>query len=593
MKKIISVLLSAAILASSAIATSVSASSDNDELQIFTMQTQEKSDYGFNDYKFVDKNGNPVFEQNKEDFIPSGKTVNSFSALPESYDARNEGYVTDAKYQGDSGNCWAYSVISVIESERIKKGNDSIENADYSEAHLAWFTGRPRTENTEDPTHGDGYNLESPFLSGGNWLMASGTLARWSGIANESDYPYHSNDLSLMTGYSEDCRYDTSSGAVINSSEVMLDIDDVKLWIYNHGSVTAAIYYNDKYLNENNTSYYFNGNSSSNHQITVIGWDDNYSSEKFNSDVNPGNNGAWLCKNSWSKYWGNEGCFWISYYDCGINSFAGFTSKEINENSNNYTYNGTNYESFTSDDRRVLSANVFRAKGCEKLTSVSIYTVTEGTDVTVTIYKDIQENYKYPNQGTLAITFDTFIAREGYHTIELPESVQLAPDSIFSVVIETKDQNGITHIPLEYNSSGITYTAGAGESYLNIGGYTKTWVDNTTRGWGNFHIQAFTEDCHSYVNETVKSTCQTPGAERVVCEFCGDILSEITYAKGDHIYGEWSEFEPDEHGTNTSNKICTECGNTITRIDKPGKTVNIAEFFEIIFYLISKLFSVR
>ncbi len=592
MKKLISVLMSATILISSAVALNVSATS-NDDFKIYTMQKQTKSDYGFSDYEFIDENGNPVIEKTKEDFVPSEKTVNSFSELPESYDARNNGYVTDAKYQGDSGNCWAYSVISAIESERIKKGNDTIENADYSEAHLAWFTGRPRSENTEDPAYGDGYNRESPFLSGGNWLMATGTLARWSGVANESDYPYHSNDLSLMTGYSDDCRYDASSGAVINSAEVMLDIDDAKQWIYDHGSITAAIYYNDKYYNEKNASYYFNGSSSSNHQITIIGWDDNYSSEHFNSDVNPGNNGAWLCKNSWSKYWGNEGCFWISYYDCTINSFAGFTSKEIDENSNNYTYNGTNYESFTSDDRRVLSANVFRAKGCEKLTSVSIYTVTEGTDVTVTIYKDIEENYKYPNQGTLAITHETFIAREGYHTIELPESVQLAPGSIFSVAIETKDQNGLTHIPLEYNSAGITYTARKGESYLNIGGYTKTWVDNTTRGWGNFHIQAFTEDCHSYVNETVEATCQTAGAERVICESCGDILSENTFAKGEHSYSEWSEFEIDENGNNTSKKICTECGNTVTRIDKPGKTVNLAEFFEILFELISKLFTVN
>ena len=590
MKKLISVLMSATVIISGAAGISAGAA-ENEEFEIYTMTTQETDEYGFTDYSFTDKNGYVIEEQNKEYFVPNENAVNKFSVIPESYDARENGFVTDIKYQGNSGNCWAFSTISALESDSVKKGIDTLENADYSEAHLAWFAHRSLTENKNDSTYGDGFNYSSPYLTGGNWLTATSALARWSGVANENDYPFHAEDLTLMTGYSEDCRYDTSSGAVINSAELMLDMDDTKQWIMDHGSVTAAIYYHDNYFNNTTSAFYFNGSGNINHQITIVGWDDNYSSENFSAVINPEKNGAWLCKNSWSENWGDNGYFWVSYYDTGITYFAGFSAKETNESSNNYTYNGTGYSTYFSNSAPVQTANVLKAKGCEKLKAVSIYTITEASDVTVMIYTNIKNNYFYPNQGTLALTMKTFIPREGYHTIELPEEIQLAPDSIFSVVVECVSQSGVSYIPFEYNSSSVSYSANEGESFVNIGRNATTWIDNTQRGWGNLFIQAFTEDGHTYTTKTTESTCTTAGSEKVCCTGCGKVISEKTFAKGEHTYGEWSEYTDDSNGNKTSTKTCTECGNTITRTDKPGRTVNMAEFFEIIFELISKMFS--
>ena len=592
MKKLISVLLSATVILSCVTGIYVSAA-EKEQFAINTIQTEKTDDYGFTNYRFIDADGKPVKQQNREDFIPSENAVNAFSALPDRYDARSNGYVTDVKYQGDSGSCWAFSTLSALESDNIKKGIDTLDNADYAEAHLAWFAGRSINDDENDPAHGDGYNFESPFLTGGNWLTATGALARWNGVALESDYPYYTEDLTLMTGYPEESRYDTSSGTVLNSSELMLNMDDTKQWIIDHGSVTAAIYYHDNYYNQNTAAYYFNNSSSINHQITIVGWDDNYSSDNFSAVINPEQNGAWLCKNSWSEHWGDNGYFWISYYDTGITFFAGFTSKPVNDNKNNYTYNGTSYTTYFNNSSPVQAANVFRAKGCEKLTSVSIYTITEAADVTVYIYKDIKENYSYPNQGTLALTMETFIARAGYHTIELPEAVQLSPNSIFSVIIECVSPDGVSYIPFEYDYSDYTFTASKGQSFVNVGRNATTWIDNTQRGWGNLYIQAFTENYHSYVTERTESTCIEAGAERIVCEGCGKIINETIFAKGDHVYSDWSEYVPDSNGNTVSKKICSECGDTITKTNKPGRIVNLDEFFEIIIELLQKIFTIK
>ena len=74
------------------------------------------------------------------------------------------------------------------------------------------------------------------------------------------------------------------------------------------------------YWNQNTNSYYYSGSGSSNHAVTIVGWDDNYDKSKF-STVPPGN-GAFIVKNSSGSGWGESGYFYLSYYD----TFVGKTN---------------------------------------------------------------------------------------------------------------------------------------------------------------------------------------------------------------------------------------------------------------------------
>lgn len=591
MKKIVSLVTAAAILVIAAFSGMSASPSLTPE--IFTVKANENGDYGFVDYSFVDGEGNEIEIFGDKSYKPQQSDISLFSlftasnslSLPAAFDSREKNCVTSVKQQGLSGNCWAFSTMSMLESDAVIKGIDDVETADYSEAHFSWFTSKSLTANEEDPTYGDGCNYDSPFKVGGNWIIAAGSLARWTGAAEDSAYPFSPMDLSAMGNYDESCRYDRGSGVIIKSAEELLDMDDAKQWIINHGSATLAFYYGDEYYNSSTCSYFYNGTNTLNHQITVVGWDDNFSSLNFNSDCRPEGNGAWLCKNSWGINWGDDGYFWISYYDTSIEQFAGISARPADDYYRNYTYNGAGWESYISHSGSAQIASVFTAKGPELLNSVSTYTMSPDQKVNVKIYKNLPSGYTSPVKGELALEYSTVLERSGYHTIDLDTKVELETGTIFSVVIEYVS-DGIVYIPLESNGRGSNaYACNACESYANLPAYNAGWYDVLLYGVENVFVQAFTECNHSVASDIHEPTCTENGYEINTCSLCGKTVSEnVLYASG-HEFSAWSgyvhDFETDEE---VSTRECLNCGQTETRsIVYVKNTIRIDDLLDMIY----------
>ena len=57
------------------------------------------------------------------------------------------------------------------------------------------------------------------------------------------------------------------------------------------------------------------------HVVAIVGWNDNYSRNKFDGAVKPKNNGAWLCKNSWGTDNQDKGYFGYLMNVQALNSF--------------------------------------------------------------------------------------------------------------------------------------------------------------------------------------------------------------------------------------------------------------------------------
>lgn len=563
-------------------------------LEFGYVEMQESSEYGYAPYKYYDSEGNEI------EFDGGSSGVSAYSlrrtVLPSAYDSRDNGSITSVKEQGISGNCWAFSTISALESDSIIKGIDDADFADYSEAHLAWFAGKSLSENEEDSTYGDGYSYDSPYAQGGNWKTATAALARWSGLAEDSEYPFSPNDLSAMGNYDESERYNTSAGVVIESAQELSDTTSVKQWIIDHGSVTAAVYYDESCYNSETASYYYTSSGSINHQITIVGWDDNYSASNFSSL--PVSDGAWICKNSWTSAWGDNGYFYVSYEDASLTQFIGFSAQK-EDYYKNYSYNGAEWYYYYNRTTATQIANVFTASGYETLTAVSTYTIAAGTDVKVSVYKGLSSNYSTPVKGTAVSELEATLGNAGYHTIYLDTEVELEPGEIFSVVMEFSHSSGKVYIPIEINqSSSVQYGCKDKQSFINLNSAFENWQDAQFYSMENVYIQAFTKCSHQIETKIDAPSCSEFGYSTAVCSQCGLVESKEAISFTAHEFGEWSEYAYDEaSGEEVSTRVCESCGTTQRMSNNNSNVIGIEKLpkllFEIFFEIFSKIFKIR
>lgn len=469
------------------------------------------SEFGYVDYSWVDDEGNEVNidnEETKQFSKPSKRD------LPVSYDAREYGYVTEPKNQGVTGSCWSFASVASAESNLLFKGirtqGDENSQNNLSEAHLTWFTHRSLSENTDDSTYGDGTQYLEPYSTGGNWILSTSTLARGSGFALESDYPFHPFNPSNMGNYTESERY-ISQVKLKNAFKLPNDRGIIKDAILNYGSIMTAYFTLPDYYNYTieNCSYYQNIETNTNHQVLIVGWDDNYAVSNFKEDCRPENPGAWLIKNSGGTTFGKDGYFYLSYEDPSLSQFV-VQDVEDAENINNiYQYDGYGYSLSMSGtiggERCTVGsiANVFTAKETESLSEVGFYAPQDDVLYTIEIYTGVTRLKNTPiYNGTKVSEISGHAQYKGYYTKELPQEVELSQHDSFTIVVKYEVAEGV-YLPMEgatrYRAEeGSTepvaymkFYSNPGESYYKFA--DSSWTEANTQGVNNAPIKAFTK----------------------------------------------------------------------------------------------------
>ncbi len=221
----------------------------------------------------------------------------------------------------------------------------------------------------------------------------------------------------------------------------------------------------DTYISENWAHYTWD-NSSINHGVCIVGWDDNYPKENFVAGHQPPENGAWLVKNSWgsalnSDFYGNgyrdwgirdengkaTGYFWLSYYDQSLSCPEAFVFDKSNVGHSYYVeqhdYLPVNSISEVTVDREVGMANVFCAEGDSVLSELSFQTATPGTTVTYEVYL-LDEGFDNPVKGTPVISGTVTYPYGGYHKVTLSQSqqVEMKAGQLFSVAVKEQTPSG-------------------------------------------------------------------------------------------------------------------------------------------------------
>ena len=294
------------------------------------------------------------------------------------------------------------------------------------------------------------------------------------------------------------------------------------------------------------------------HAVTIVGWDDNYSASNFVEGHEPPADGAWIIRNSWGDTYGNDGYFYLSYYDQTIRYAESF-DYDVDPYETT-AYGIESYDLMEADrvtglvlDSPVFLANVFETDTDSVLSYVSLLTYGHNTKATAAVYL-LGEDAASPTDGVLLDTITDTYEYSGYHRVKLSQNYVLPAGTRFSIVtlerLETSDGTSYTlpyvsGVGEKFNEAFKQFNpdfeekyyleghVGEGESFLRVG---DTWYD-----WADVVAQAEEHSvCASlvtYDNLSLKAYLYP--------------LDELTAA---HSFGE------DVPWYNTTAKLCEDCG---------------------------------
>lgn len=522
MKKMFTVIMALVLALSGSSAGLIVSSASEPKLKVFNMVVDENSPDGIDMVSFVDeygkRNEDYTFVKNINDDLQQG----SVSTFPPAYIPGNEKRVA-VENQGQAGICWSYSALTSLGCYNIYKNGASPADVDYSEYHLAYF-GNRMSKDANDPLYGDGFDFDNPYNFGSNYIFSMGVLTRGTGPAFESEYPTPDYPTGSETvTFDESGRYD-HRGGLVTGAQVLSSGDEIKNAVMSVGAVSVAITFEKEYFNFDTGAYFEPSMGTAGHQVTVVGWDDNYSRDNFNSSFRPTGNGAWLAQNSWGTNSGDNGYIWISYENGYIAEPMAYELSPADKYDKIYQYDGFGYTrmmNYGSDIPQILGANVFTADAEQHIKSAGFYCAEDNMKGTVKLYK-LPAGYSNPTNGTLAATASYSFKNPGYYKVDFPSSVLLSKGQIFSVVVQFETSDGdVPLIPAEQeytvNNETLHAYSKARQSYYGyISGTTTRWGSNTGTD-GNICIKAYAKNNLSKVTWVMGSETVTqiyrPGDE--------------------------------------------------------------------------------
>jgi len=395
--------------------------------------------------------------------------------LPVSYDLRTQGRMTAVRDQGTSGACWTFATYGSLESNMMPA-----ETLDFSENNLK---------------NASGFDYD-PNTGGGNGVMSTAYLARWSGPIAEADDPYNPSSTTSPSGLSP-VRH-VQNVMMLPERPGSLDTADIKHALIDYGALVGSMYWagnqwtDTAYYKLSTGAYCYTGSAASNHDVTVAGWDDAFPASNF-SRLPPGN-GAWIVKNSWGAAWGQSGYFFISYYDSVLfkkdPAYCFQAAESVANYAHVYQYDPLGYTSSVGyGNDTAWEANVFVAVATENVRAIGFYTL----DVNCSYEAKVYGSWNGFTFSDLLSSTKGTIPSPGYHTIVLPSSgAPVASGQTFGVVVKLTTTNDRYPLALEEPVAGYSMgaTASSGQSYMSPNG--TSWTDVTDKyANGNVCVKAY------------------------------------------------------------------------------------------------------
>jgi C1A family cysteine protease len=237
----------------------------------------------------------------------TGNPPSSWDWRDANYQGTTGNWLTGIRDQGNCGSCWAFGAIAVLEAVYNMQNNNPNLDLDLSEQYLV--------------SCGSEMSLGMDGCCGGH-LSATMNFLKSYGTVTEGCFSYQAidhkgrdyDDCDLFIPPSNDpvrcndrCSNWQSEILKIKSYKSLLTKNSIKNAIVEYGPVIAGFdVYEDFKEYEGGVYEHTSGKYRGGHIVTIIGYDDA--------------GGYWICKNSWTDEWGENGYFRIKYGECGIDS---------------------------------------------------------------------------------------------------------------------------------------------------------------------------------------------------------------------------------------------------------------------------------
>ena len=413
-------------------------------------------------------------------------TIDLEETIPTSYDLRE--YIDiEIENQNPYGICYAYATLTGVETFITRKYG-ALEN--FSEIHTAVLS--------EQGGGGSFIKVYDRYLKKGYGPVDETYCSRediYTGYTSDStkkiihDYCLNSNNVTNNADIALAKNYMNSLGAVpeyfvtdyvqfasvtgdtkkdeSKKEYVKANRDQAKKHIMEYGSVIAWV---DMVPKVNEGHYVLCDNNgattTSAHLVSIIGWDDDFSKSNFPDSCGVTEDGAFLALNSWGNYWGEQGCFWISYQDYNVEQWmygiTGVEEKKVDINDTDITLSGTSFEYTGSQIKPTVTIKYNNAN------------LVNGTDYTIEYSNNIElgtGEVKITGKGRYTGTITkTFTIQKG--TIVINKEVYTGTYDRSEHGITITVESPINGATVKYGTTEESCDSDTSPTYIDVGEYT-------------------------------------------------------------------------------------------------------------------------
>ena len=391
--------------------------------------------------------------------------------LPSAYDYRKTGRAPQIGNQGSLGTCWAFASLKALESSLLP-GKSLELSVDHMTLHNSFSMSQD---------------------AGGEYTMSMAYLLAWQGPVLESEDPYGD-------GYSPD-----GLKPCLHVQDIQIlpakDYEAIKQAVYRYGGVQSSLYTSMRnyqsesvYYNRTTNSYCYIGDEKPNHDSVIIGWDDNYSKDNFNMGLE--GDGAFICTNSWGEDFGDQGYFYVSYYDTniGVHNIV-YTGVEPADNyDHNYQSDLCGWVGQIGYGRdSAWFANAYTAGKGENLEAAGFYATDQNTDYEIYVARHLGEKADQ-TFGQRVKMAEGRLRYAGFYTIPLDQKIVLDDGEKFAIIVKITTPGTVHPVAIEYDAGDgmAEIDLSDGEGYLSFDGDKWEHVEETQKC--NVCLKAYTSN---------------------------------------------------------------------------------------------------